>query len=59
MAAVIMDWATLEKLVKAGKHVGITSKGLSIEWMDQAMFEQAAAVLFQEHQLIQVQIYQE
>ena len=54
-----MDWATPEKLVKAGKHMGITSKGVSIEWMDQAMFEQAAAVLFQEHQLIQVQIYQE
>ena len=45
LAKVIMDWATPEKLVKAGKHVGITSKGLSIEWMDQAMFEQAAAVL--------------
>ena len=28
LAKVIMDWATPEKLVKAGKRVGITSKGL-------------------------------
>ena len=34
-----------KKLVKAGKRVGITSKGLSVKWMDQAMFERAAAVL--------------
>ena len=34
-----------KKLVKAGKRVGITGKGLSVKWMDQAMFEQAAAVL--------------
>ena len=45
LAEVITDWATPEKLVKAGKLVGITSKGLTVEWMDQAMFKQAAAVL--------------
>ena len=28
LAKVIMDWATPEKLVKAGKRVGITSNGL-------------------------------
>ena len=28
LAKVIMDWATPEILVKAGKRVGITSKGL-------------------------------
>ena len=39
LAEVIMDWTTPEKLVKAGKRVGITSKGLSVEWTDQAMFE--------------------
>ena len=45
LAHVITDWATPEKLVKAGKCVGITSKGLSVEWMDQTMFKRAAAVL--------------
>lgn len=45
LAEVITDWATPENLVKAGKRVGITSTGLSVEWMDQAMFERAAAVL--------------
>ena len=45
LAEVITDWATPENLVKAGKRVGITSTGLSVEWMDQALFERAAAVL--------------
>ena len=34
LAEVITDWATPEKLVKAGKRVGITSKGLSVERAD-------------------------
>ena len=39
LAEVITDRATPEKLIKAGKRVGITSKGLIVKWMDQAMFE--------------------
>jgi hypothetical protein len=45
LAEVITDWAAPDNLVKAAKRVGITSTGLSVERMDQAMFERAAAVL--------------
>ena len=45
LAEIISDWATPEKLVKAGKRVGISSEGLSVEWMDQSMFERAEAIL--------------
>ena len=45
LAECIKDWATPEKLIKAGKKVGITSTGLSVEWMDQEMFARAEAIL--------------
>ena len=48
LSDVITEWATKENLTKAGKRVGITNEGLSVEWMDQSMFERAAAVLHPE-----------
>ena len=42
---VISDWAVPEKLVKAGRRVGIASMGLSVNWMDQDLFERAAAIM--------------
>ena len=45
LVEVIHEWATPEKIVKAGKKVGITSTGLSIKHMDKKMFERAAAIL--------------
>jgi len=45
LANVISDWAVPEKLVKAGRRVGIASMGLSVNWMDQDLFERAAAIM--------------
>ena len=45
LADAIEDWASPDKLIKAGKKVGISSKGLSIEWMDLDMFARAEAIL--------------
>ena len=45
LAEVINEWETPEMIVKAGKKVGITSRGLSIKHMDKKMFERAAAIL--------------
>jgi len=39
------EWATPESIQKAGKKVGITDKGLDIDWMDQAKFERAEAII--------------
>ena len=45
LSEVVTEWATPERLIKAGKRVGISSEGLNIDWMDQAQFERAEAVL--------------
>ena len=39
------EWATPERIMKAGKRVGISQDGLSVKWMDQKKFEQAEAIL--------------
>ena len=45
LAEVWNKWAAPENIVKAGKRVGITSKGLDIDWMDQQKFERAESIL--------------
>jgi len=39
------EWAKPESIQKVGKKVGITEKGLDVDWMDQAKFERAEAIL--------------
>ena len=45
MAETWNEWATPERIQKAGKRVGISENGLSVEWMDQHKFEQAEVIL--------------
>ena len=45
LANVIVDWASPEKLVKAGRRVGIASTGLNVDWMNQELFDRAAAIM--------------
>ena len=39
------EFVTPEIMINAAKRVGISSTGLSVEWMNQAMFARAAALL--------------
>ena len=45
VAEIWNQWATPERITKAGKRVGVSKDGLDINWMDQSKFEQAAAIL--------------
>ena len=38
-------WATLDLIVKSGKHVGISINGLNVNWMQQDKFRRAGALL--------------
>ena len=38
-------WASAETIIKAAKRVGISETGLSVEWMQQKKFEQAARLI--------------
>ena len=43
---VIVDQASpKKKLVKAARQVGIASKGLNNEWIDQELFDRAAVII--------------
>ena len=48
LADVWSTWATSLSLQKAGKRVGISTTGLSVEWMQKEKFAQAEAVIEQE-----------
>ena len=45
LAEIWNEWATPERIKKAGRRVGVSQEGLSVDWMDQDKFEQAAAIL--------------
>ena len=45
LAEIWNEWATPERIEKAGKRVGISKDGLNVNWMDQSKFEQAEAIL--------------
>ena len=45
LADVWNKWATLDLIVKSGKHVGISINGLNVNWMQQDKFRRAGALL--------------
>ena len=45
LAEIWNEWATKERIEKAGKQVGIAKDGLNVNWMDQSKFEQAESIL--------------
>ena len=45
LAEIWNEWANPEKIIQAGRRVGISKNGLSVKWMDQSKFQQAAAIL--------------
>ena len=41
LAALWLEWASKETIINAGKKVGISSGGLSVEWMQEDKFSRA------------------